>query len=346
MKTKLNPVDRSTLEFAYHASRDKRQANKINVLLLHDDGYELEEIAAILRFDKSTIFRQIQFFEEVGISEYLKSPFKGGVCKLSLDQTEVLKKFLDDKICGSTDEVIAFAVDNFNISYTRGGMSALLGRLGFVFKKPTLIPGKSNQAMQEAFVEYYNYIKSTMTANDKMFFLDGVHPQHNSSASGGWIRKGLKKPLQTNTGRQRINLNGALDTQTGEVIIREDKTINSNSTIALLKMIEQRNPNARKIVVIVDNAPYYFNSEVVGYIANSRQLEMVYLPPYSPNLNLIERVWGFMKKKVCYNQYYEKFSDFKDAIGDFFQNLPEFSDELDSLLEENFHIFSDQKFST
>ena len=53
-----------------------------------------------------------------------------------------------------------------------------------------------------------------------------------------------------------------------------------------------------------------------------------------------------MKKKVCYNQYYEKFSDFKQAIGDFFQNLPEFSDELDSLLEENFHIFSDQNFST
>jgi transposase len=225
-------------------------------------------------------------------------------------------------------------------------MSALLGRIGFVYKKPTIVPGKSNQAMQEAFVDYYNYIKSTMTANDKMFFLDGVHPQHNSTACGGWIRRGLKKSLKTNTGRQRVNLNGALDTQTGEVIIREDKTIDANSTIALLKMIEQRNPNARKIVVIVDNAPYYFNSEVVGYITNSKQLEMVYLPPYSPNLNLIERVWGFMKKKVCYNQYYETFSDFKQAIGDFFQKLPLFSDELDTLLEENFHIFSDQAFST
>ena len=75
------------------------------------------------------------------------------------------------------------------------------------------------------------------------------------------------------------------------------------------------------------------------YIMNSDKLEFVYLPPYSPNLNLIERLWKFMKKKVLRNKYYPTFLDFKDAIGDFFLKLPQYSDELDDLLSENFQTY-------
>ena len=134
-----------------------------------------------------------------------------------------------------------------------------------------------------------------MEPDDKIYFLDGVHPQHNTIAAGGWIKKGKEKQLQSNTGRKRVNLNGALDPETHEVIIRADNTLNSQSTIELFKMIEANNPQARKIVLIVDNAPYYYNGDVVEYAQKSSQLELVYLPPYSPNLNLIERVWRFMK---------------------------------------------------
>ena len=84
---------------------------------------------------------------------------------------------------------------------------------------------------------------------------------------------------------------------------------------------------------------YIVRYNVKNYIKNSNKLEMIYLPPYSPNLNLIERVWKFMKTKVIRNQHYDTFLDFKKALGDFFQKFPDYILELDNLLVEEFQTF-------
>ena len=162
-------------------------------------------------------------------------------------------------------------------------MAALLRRLGLVFKQPSIVPGKADPELQADFIEYYNRLRGSMSKNDKLYFLDGVHPQHNSQAGHGWIRKGFDKELKSNSGRKRVNLNGALDVDTHEVVIREDKTLNAHSTISLFKQIEARNPSAKKIVLVVDNALYYYNGDVIDYINHSSCLELVYLPAYSPN---------------------------------------------------------------
>ena len=316
---------------------DKRSANNINLILLLDDGYTPTEVAAILRIDQSTVRRQLNRFKIDGLEKFLESPFSGGVCKLNDSQLAELEDFLDRNLCSSTDEVIHFVNAQFDVDYSSSGMALLLNRLGFVFKKPKLVPGKIDPELQEGFIEYYKALKESMGNDDKIYFLDGVHPQHNSVTAGGWIRKGEERPLKSNTGRQRVNLNGALDPDTHELIIREDETLDSKSTIELFKMLERHNPAANKIVLIVDNAPYYYNGDVVGYVQDSDQLEIVYLPPYSPNLNLIERVWGLMKKQIINNTYYETLGEFKKAIGDFFMRLPSY-DELDDLLNEEFHI--------
>lgn len=115
------------------------------------------------------------------------------------------------------------------------------------------------------------------------------------------------------------------------------KTINAVSTVALLEQIEAAYPAAKKITVILDNARYYRSKVVAEYLKNSR-IELNFLPPYSPNLNLIERFWKFFKKQVLYNQYYETFSQFKSACEGFFDNLESYHKQLRSLLTENFEI--------
>jgi len=72
------------------------------------------------------------------------------------------------------------------------------------------------------------------------------------------------------------------------------------------------------------------------------KIQLVYLPPYAPNLNLIERVWKFFKKMILYNKYYPTFSEFKEVCLSFFKkrNLKMYRRELDSLLTENFQIVS------
>ena len=346
MKNLLKTFERQQLEAAYQAAVDKRTANKINILLLLDDGFTSAEVAAILRLDDTTVRRHEKAFKLKGFFDYLKNPFSGGTCKFTAEQLQILENYLDINLCESTDEVICYVENEFEITYSRSGMSALLRRLGFVYKRPILMPGKADPAEQEAFITYYNQIKKSMTENDKMYFVDGVHPQFNTEVGYGWIKKGNKKAIKSNTGRKRINLNGALDPNNLEVIVRADDTLNSQSTIALFKMIEERNKNIRKIVLFVDNALYYYNGDVIEYINNSPQLELVFLPPYSPNLNLIERLWRFMKRKILYNKYHETFKEFKITIGNFFQNLPTYYDELSEIITEDFQTFETEILQT
>ena len=101
--------------------------------------------------------------------------------------------------------------------------------------------------------------------------------------------------------------------------------------------IEEKYPDAKRIIIICDNARYYRSKLVKEYVKNSR-IELRFLPPYSPNLNLIERLWRFMNKKVRDNKYYELFVDFKKSILGFFTNLPFYHDALSCLLVKKFHI--------
>ncbi len=229
-------------------------------------------------------------------------------------------------------------------------MVHLLHRLGFVYKKSKRIPGKADADKQKEFLkETYQRIKEEKGSNDKIYFADGTHPYYNSIPSYGWILKGEIKELPSNTGRKRININGAIDISNLDFAYQEDETINADSTIRLLTQLEQRNPDAKNIYVITDNARYYevtrfceagsYNhaKKVKEYEQNSR-IRLIYLPPYAPNLNLIERLWKFFHKKVLYNSYYSTFDRFKQACTNFFENIPQYKIELNSLLTENFQI--------
>lgn len=109
--------------------------------------------------------------------------------------------------------------------------------MGFVYKKPVLTPCKANVEKQEEFVKEYQELKENLDKDDQIYFMDGVHPQHNTIASYGWIKKGTTKQLKTNNGRKRTNINGALNQQTKELIFVEDESINSQTMIALIELM-------------------------------------------------------------------------------------------------------------
>ena len=136
----------------------------------------------------------------------------------------------------------------------------------------------------------------------------------------GWIKTGKRKEIPANTGRARINLSGSIDVITHDVVIREDLTLNAESTIRFFQKIEEAYPKKRKIHIFCDNAPYYRNKMVKQYLDLSK-IHLRFLPPYSPNLNPIERLWKWMKERVIYNTYYEHFDDFRGAVFGFFAVL-------------------------
>lgn len=331
--------DNQRIEFRMHHRREfeRRHADRIKAILLLDSGWSYERISEALLLDDSTIRSYESRFFSGGLQELLDDGYVGKSSKLTVEQEAELVKYLTEHLFHTTKEVIVQVEQKFGVTYKNGGMLHLLHRLGFSYKKTKVIPGKADPEKQEEFLKRYDELKNGLKPGDKIYFMDGCHPHHNPTAAYAWIPTGTDKEIRSNTGRQRININGALNVQEQELIFRTDDSINGQSTIELLKQIEAKNPEAENIFVIADNARYY-RSKIVREFLDTSRIQIVHLPPYAPNLNLIERLWKFFHKNILYNRYFETFQQFKQQSLDFLSDLTKFSSELSSLLTENFQI--------
>jgi len=345
MKNFLTPEQVNELRQAHRRARDKREADRIKSIALLNEGYTYEEIAKILFLDDETIRRYVRIYQEQGLNDLLKDNYQGGMSKLTEKQEEELNSHLEHKVYQNADDIVKYIEQQYGIMYTTKGLVHLLHRLGFVYKKPKHVPGKANEEAQKQFVEKtYKELKENIGENDRIYFMDGTHPHHNSMPAYGWIKKGHVKEIPANTGRERLNINGAIDTTDFDFVYREDASINALTTIELFKQIEEKNTLANQIFVIADNAKYYRSNLVRKYLETSK-IKIIFLPPYSPNLNLIERLWKFFHKKTLYNQYYDSYDKFKQACFDFFDNIKDHKSSLETLLVDNFQIISKPIFS-
>jgi len=150
-------------------------------------------------------------------------------------------------------------------------------------------------------------------------------------------KKGAPAHLPSNTGRKRINLNGAIDIARGKVSVHECERINAQTVVEHLEKIlaEQKLGNA---YFIADNARYYRSKVVKAFLERNPRAQILFLPPYSPNLNIIERLWLIMKKEVVHNRHYEKFETFKENIMGFFEKETWKKPCYEKILAPNFHI--------
>ncbi len=180
--------------------------------------------------------------------------------------------------------------------------------------------------------------------NDKevLLFSDPMHQIHNVENGYAWqeIGRAGTKEIPSNTGRRRLDIIGAINPVTMQpTILLEEENCNADSIVRLLEAIKKQYHQAETICLILDNARYQ-----KGVIAQNKAkelgIDLVYLPPYSPNLNLIERLWKFFKKKVMKNKYYEDFKTFKNAIEKFFENFDQYNNQLLILLNFKFGIIN------
>lgn len=330
MQHALSKEERERLKIQHKQERDKRVCDRIKAVLLRDEGWTHEQIAHVLLLTDAAVRQHISDYQE---SQKLKPENGGSQSKLDAEQTKILLEHLEKHTYLYAKDIAAFVKTMFKIEYTISGMINWLEKHEFSYKKPALVPGKANRKAQEQWIREYEALKAQLPSNETICFIDGVHPTHNTKTAYGWIRRGQRKEILSNTGRQRLNLSGAIDILTRRIFVREDETLNADSTIAFLKMMEEGYPNAQKVHIFCDNARYYKNKEVMAYLATSK-IHMHFLPPYSPNLNPIERLWKFMNEHVLYNRYYEKFVDFKKEVLGFLQRFSGAEDLLLNALKK------------
>lgn len=337
MTIKLSQEQINQIKQLHRNCDPRKYADKLKAILLLNDGFSCVEVGKILLLDDDTIRTYRNTYLSQGAQSLLIDNNKGTTPFLTSDQLEDLEKHVTSNVYTDSKGVVVWIENKFGIRYSCSGINALLNRLGFVYKKPVLTPCKANADKQEEFVKQYKELKENLKEQDQIYFMDGVHPQHNTIASYGWIKKGQTKHLKTNNGRKRTNINGALNLITKELIYVEDERINSQTMIALLLLILEKQKDG-KIHIILDNARYYHSIIVKEFLKEHPRIVLKFLPPYSPNLNSIERLWKILKKKVVYNKFYLKFEDFRKEVLNFLDNQIWKQQEFENTLTDNFQI--------
>ena len=336
----MDEETRKRLRKLQKTNRDKNIFVKVTVLLMLDQGISPEVIAISLGIDNSTVFRYQNTFQEKGLDFYLGNRYVAYSGKLSQEQEDLLIQELTDDLYISSKEVAQYILHTFSVEYTSKGVVKLLHRLGFVYKKTSVVPSKGDAEAQRKFLEEFQALMDGLGPEQVVYFNDGVHPQHNTRADYGWIPKGKTFEMPSNPGRRRINLNGALNAKDAtDIVIREEERINAESVKKLWDTLGERNPG-KTIYNICDNAPYYHSKEIKQYLIDNPKVRIIYLPAYSPNLNLIERLWKFLRKQVTSYYFYEHYAEFRQAILDFFHHIKNYKSELESLLTLKFRVIS------
>jgi transposase len=313
----LSDDERAQLRAQHKLERDGRIRDRIKAVLLFDKGWSVAAIAEALLLSEDAIRTHVTEYKE---SKKLKPENGGSVQKLSSEHSDQLVKHLQSHTYLYVKDIIAYVQSTWSVTYSVPGMRNWLQRYGFSYKKPALVPGKANEQQQREWLAQYEKLKQDLPADETICFMDGVHPTHNVQPAYGWIKKGVRKEIPANTGRARVNLSGVVDVITHKVLVQEDDMLNAEATISFLRKLEDAYPTKSKIHLFCDNARYYRNKSVTEHLKTSR-IRLHFLPPYSPNLNPIERLWKWMKECVLYNTYYEDFEDFKSAIFGFFATL-------------------------
>lgn len=333
MRRFLTEEERVKLRVQHRLERDRRVADRIKAVLLYDKGWTYQRIAEALMLDEETISQHVEDYKE---KNKLKPENGGSSSKLTAAQTDELISHLELTTYMKVHDICAYVQNTYGVFYSRPGMTNWLHNHGFSYKAPKGTPAKADPEKQAAFIQTYNELLKTTPEDEPIEFGDAVHPTMATKVSCGWIRKGQNKPIPTTASRTRMNLFGSLNLETMSVTVGEYETIDSLSMEAHFKKLREKYPKAKKIHLILDQGSYNKSSETQE-AASKYGIKIHYLPPYSPNLNPIERLWKLMNERVRNNVFFKSAVDFKEAIRLFFnETWPSIAMSMIDRINDNF----------
>ena len=263
-----NVSQQDLIELARDGSAAHRLARRANALVLLDQGMSCEAIARVLLLDDDTIRTWHRLFEKDGIEGLASFGYEGSACRLSDEQQDKLKAWITEALPRTTREVGAWIETECGVAYQgRSGLIALLHRLGMKHRKPKAVSRKLNPAKQAAFIKTYENLLTHTADDEAVLFGDAVYPTHAVRPVGCWAPKDTPIAVAQTSGRQRLNVHGAIDLETGQTRILDVLTVNVASTIILLTAIQAMYPGKRVIHLFLDNARYHHAKLVACHLS-------------------------------------------------------------------------------
>ena len=331
---------------AQRACRNQAGYVPVTVLLMLDQGHTPPAVAQALGVNVRSVYRHAEAYRLTGLTGYLAAAQPGYWGLLTSAQLAGLGQELDQTLYTDCRAVADWVVATYGVQYSVSGLTDLLHRLSYSYKLTTAVPCQADAVAQTAFLAdtLAPLLAQAEAGTAVVYFADAAHPTHNTRATHVWTQTGKERPLLTVSGRERVNLNAALNAHAPtQVHLDETGCVNAQSAQRLYEKILAAHPEG-PVYVVCDNARYYKNKALTAWLADKR-LVQVFLPPYSPNLNLIERLWKFLRQKIIDTAFYRTKGQFKTAVLDFFDRLPEFGQDLASRMSLKFHVLDSQSNS-
>lgn len=320
----------------------ERAKTKLLAVSMHHEHAGRELICKVLRISSNTLTNHLRAYRDGGIA---------GVSEQRYYQpSSSLEPFWDCLRCSFTvlppadaGEARARIEKMTGVRLSQSQVRRSMKKMGMSLRKCAPVPGKADPQLQLEFYkeELQPRLQEASRGERKVFFADASH--FVLGAFLGMVWSFTRVFVKTPAGRQRYNVLGAVDSQSKELIsVRSAENTDAWTVSELFYQIRKRYVDA-PVTVVMDNASYQ-RCEFARRAAREYQIEVLFLPPYSPNLNLIERLWKLVKKRALANRYFDSFAKFTAAIDGCLDAVnEELKEEVDSLLSLNFQFFANHK---
>jgi len=338
--TRLNFTEVEKQAFHYHRFHHPHPfvQRKMETLWLKSQGLPHHEIARLAGVTENTVRAYLREYQEGGLEALMTVSFHHPKSELA-DHRSTIEEYFREHPPATIKEAVARIEELTGVRRSPSQVRVFLRSIGMRLRKVAAIPAKANPELQEEFKnnELIPRLEDAEQGKRAVFFVDAAH--FVFSAFLGWLWSFSRIFVRAPSGRQRFNVLGALNAITHELItVTNTGYINAQSVCRLLAQIAAL-PLSVPITLVMDNARYQ-RCALVQDFAKQLNIELLFLPSYSPNLNLIERLWKFLKKKCLYSTYYENFDAYRSAITAFLDRPHQhYKEELDSLLTLNFQSF-------
>jgi transposase len=317
---------------------DTRIRRKLMTVRMHSLGVPHSVIAAALNISNDTVTNYLKLYRDEALSGLLENRYYKPTSSVEDFLDRIAESFAETPVATASEGGARIeALTGIKLSDSQVGR--IMRRMGMRYQKSAVVPGKCNPQLQFDFLneELLPRLEESKNGERRVFFVDAAH--FVMGAFLGMIWAFARVYVRSGSGRQRYNVLGAVETRDHDFVsVRTTGYVNAGTICELILKINAAYPE-EEITLVMDNARYQKNQRVTD-LAESLNIELLYLPAYSPNLNLIERVWRLVKAKCLRNRYHENFGGFVGAIDEFLDSLngPN-RDCLKTLVTENFQLF-------
>ena len=311
MKLFLPPSEKQTLVSQYNTTRDGRARDRIKSMIHASNEWSFGEIADALLIYENAVRQHLKEYSE---EKKLKPRNGGSESFLTEEQTREVVEHLTQNTYAHTHQIGIHIRQTYGITYSVPGLNKWLHKNGFSYKQPKGVPHKFDPEKQDNSIEEYETLKAELAEDET---------------------------IETTGSRTRLNLvvGGIELGKLSEAVIRQYDTVNGDSIMDFFEQLKGQHDKCSTLHVILDGVGYH-RSEAVKESAKKLNIKLHYLPPCSPNLNPIERLWKVMNEQVRNNRYFETAKALRQQIQHFVRTiLPDISSTLDSRINDNFQRF-------